>query len=54
VALCQGSPMRTEIEALGPEALDAATDAVAAGIAARFGTGPFAPSMQALIIEATP
>lgn len=52
VALCQGTPMRAEIEAFGPQALAIATDAVAAEIAARFGDGPFEAPSRALVMEA--
>ncbi|NMJ43623.1 methyltransferase domain-containing protein [Roseomonas sp. JC162] len=51
VALCQGTPMRAEIEAFGPDALAVATDAVAAEIAARFGDGPFEAPSRALVME---
>lgn len=53
VALCQGTPMRAEIEAFGADALATATDAVEAGIAARFGDGPFEAPCRALVMEAT-
>jgi ubiquinone/menaquinone biosynthesis C-methylase UbiE len=53
IALCQGTPMRAEIEAFGPDALAVATDAVAAGIAARFGQGSFEAPCRALVMEAT-
>lgn len=53
VALCQGTPMRAEIEAYGPGALERGTDAVAAEIAGRFGEGPFDAPICALIIEAS-
>ena len=53
IALCQGTPMRAEIEAFGPAALAIATDAVAAEIAARFGDGPFEAPCRALVMQAT-
>lgn len=53
IALCQGTPMRAEIEAFGPDALAIATDAVAAEIAARYGDGPFEAPCRALVMEAT-
>ena len=39
VAYCQGTVLRSEIEARAPGTLDAATDAAAAAIAARHGSG---------------
>jgi SAM-dependent methyltransferase len=50
IAFCQGSPLRTEIEERDPAGLDAATDAVAAAIADRFGHGPVDAKMQAHIV----
>lgn len=52
VGICQGTPMRAEIEALGPGALERATDAAEAAIAARFGTGAIEAPIQALVVEA--
>ena len=49
--MCQGSPMRGEIETLDPGGLDGATGAAAAAVAARFGGGPVTASLQALVIE---
>jgi hypothetical protein len=51
LGLCQGSPMRAEIEALDPGGLDAATDAAEAAVAARFGNGPFDVPLLALVTE---
>lgn len=53
MALCQGTPMRTEIETFGPDALATGTDAVAAEIAARFGEGPFEAPCRAIVVQAT-
>ena len=53
VALCEGTPMRAEIEAFGPDALAIATAAVAAEIAERYGDGPFEAPCRALVMEAT-
>jgi len=50
--LCQGSPMRGEIEAVEPGGLQAATEAAAAEVARRFGPGPFEAPLQALVVEA--
>lgn len=49
---CQGSPLRAEIEARQPGDLEAATEAAAAVIAARFGAGPVNGTMQAHIFTA--
>jgi ubiquinone/menaquinone biosynthesis C-methylase UbiE len=52
VGLCQGTPLRNEIEARDPARLDAATDIAAAAVAARFGPGPISARMQAHVITA--
>jgi len=52
IGFCQGTPMRAEIESLDPRGLDAATDAAAAAVAARFGFGVVEAKLQALVIEA--
>ena len=49
---CQGTPMRNEIEARGAGRLAEATEAAAAGIAARFGSGPVAGQIQAHVVSA--
>ncbi len=41
LGLCQGSPLRSEIEARDPTGLEAATDAAAAMVAERCGDGAF-------------
>jgi SAM-dependent methyltransferase len=51
IGLCQGSPMSAEIEGLDPGGLDAATEAAAAAIAERFGTGPFEAPLRGLVVE---
>jgi SAM-dependent methyltransferase len=48
--LCEGTPMRPEIEAFGPQALQAATNAAAEAIAAQFGDGEIDGKIQALIV----
>jgi ubiquinone/menaquinone biosynthesis C-methylase UbiE len=53
LGLCQGSPMRAEIEALDATGLDAATDAAAAMVAERCGEGAFETQLQALVVETT-
>lgn len=54
IGLCEGTPMRGEIEARssGPAGVGAATDAAAAVLAAEFGSGPIEAPMQALMIAA--
>lgn len=52
VGQCHGSPLRSEIEARDPTGLDAATDATAAALAARFGDGPMKSTMQAIVFTA--
>ena len=51
LGLCQGSPMRAELEALDPTGLEAATDAAAAMVAERCGEGAFETPLQALLVE---
>ena len=51
LALCQGTPMRIDLESRGTDALAAATDAAAAAIAQRFGNGVVEGPMQALVIS---
>ena len=53
IGLCQGTPMRAEIEALDKDGLDAATSAAAEVIAARCGQGPTATPLQAVVVEAS-
>jgi ubiquinone/menaquinone biosynthesis C-methylase UbiE len=52
VAYCQGTPLRSEIEARDAAALEAATDAAAAEIARRHGSGEVAGKIQAHVIVA--
>jgi ubiquinone/menaquinone biosynthesis C-methylase UbiE len=52
LGLCQGTPLRSEIEARDPTRLEAATDAAAAAVAARFGPGPISATTQAHVITA--
>jgi len=52
IGLCQGSPLRSEIEARDPDRLGAATDAAARAVAARFGNGVVRARMQAHVITA--
>jgi ubiquinone/menaquinone biosynthesis C-methylase UbiE len=53
MAQLQGSPMSLEIEARDPTGLAAATEAAAAALAVRFGKGPIASTMQAIVFTAT-
>ncbi|HEX4710467.1 class I SAM-dependent methyltransferase [Phenylobacterium sp.] len=50
VALCQGTPLRPEIEARDVGGLQAATDAAAEALAHRFGAGPVDSQLQAHVI----
>jgi len=52
IGLCQGAPMRGEIEARAPGRLDEITDKVAQALAARFGHGPVENCMRAFVITA--
>jgi hypothetical protein len=52
IAYCQGTPLRGEIEALGDEALVEATDAAAAALEQRFGSGTVDGKIQALVVTA--
>lgn len=49
LALCQGSPLRADIEARDPARLQEATDAAAAALAAKYGEGPIEGKMQAIV-----
>ena len=51
-AYCQGSPLRNEIEARGPDKLEHATDLAAAAIAKRYGSGAVEGKIQALVVSA--
>ena len=52
IGLCQGTPLRGEIEARDPQGLAAATAAATSALQARFGAGPFENRMSALIVTA--
>jgi ubiquinone/menaquinone biosynthesis C-methylase UbiE len=52
IALCQGTPLRSEIEARDASKLQAATDLVAEAIRARHGSGAIEGKIQAIVIEA--
>lgn len=51
IGLCQGSPLRSEIEARGD--LQLATDAVEAALRRRFGSGPLDQPMSAHVVTAS-
>ena len=50
IGYCQGTPLRNEIEIRGTVSLDAATEAAAAAVAQRFGTGAVDGKLQAHVI----
>jgi SAM-dependent methyltransferase len=52
IGFCQGSPLRSEIEARGPNRLEEATDAASKALLSRFGDGPIAGKMRAHLITA--
>jgi len=52
IGLCQGTPLRGEIESRNSEGLAAATSAAASALQARFGAGPFENRMSALVVTA--
>jgi ubiquinone/menaquinone biosynthesis C-methylase UbiE len=52
IGYCQGTPMRTEIEAHGPSRLAEATNVAAAAIGNRFGSGPVTGKIRAHVITA--
>jgi ubiquinone/menaquinone biosynthesis C-methylase UbiE len=53
IGFCQGTPMRTEIEARDAQRLTEVTEVAAAAIAARFGTGQVVGQIRAYVIIAT-
>jgi ubiquinone/menaquinone biosynthesis C-methylase UbiE len=52
IAYCQGTPLRSEIEARAADKLEAATDYAAAAIAGKHGTGEVAAKIQAHVVLA--
>jgi SAM-dependent methyltransferase len=52
IGYCEGTPLRSEIEARAPDRLGEATGAAAAAIAARFGAGPVDGKIQAHVFTA--
>lgn len=53
IAMCQGTPLRSEITARAPNGLEHATHIATDALARRFGNGPITGKMQALIVTAT-
>jgi hypothetical protein len=52
IATCQGGVLSSHIESLAPGHLEEITDAVAAALVKRFGTGPIDGPMQAIMFTA--
>jgi len=52
IAYCQGTPLRNEIEARDPKALQTVTDRAAEAIAKQYGDGPVSGKIQAHIVVA--
>lgn len=52
VAMCQGTPLRPEIEQRAPGGLAEVTGKVAAALAQSFGKGPVETTMRAILFEA--
>jgi ubiquinone/menaquinone biosynthesis C-methylase UbiE len=52
IAYCQGTPLRNEIEARGPDKLEAATNYAASQIANKHGSGEVAAKIQARVVVA--
>ena len=52
MGLCQGTPLRGEIESRNPEGLSQATAAATNALLAHFGAGPFQNRMSALVVTA--
>ncbi len=52
IAYCQGTPLRNEIEARNPKALDAVTQLATDAIARKYGDGPVSGKMQAHVVAA--
>jgi ubiquinone/menaquinone biosynthesis C-methylase UbiE len=53
VGMCEGTPLRSEIEARDATRLAEATDAVTAALSARFGPGPIEGKIQAHVFTAS-
>ena len=53
IAYVQGTPLRNEIEAFAPDGLRLATDVATATLRTRFGTGPIAGRISAVVVAAS-
>ena len=53
IAYCQGTPLRSEIEARGAPGLEEATNKAADAMARKFGTGAVDGRIRALVISAS-
>ena len=53
MALCQGTPLRSEIEQRDPQGLARATETVARALEQAFGSGPVQSTMRAVLFEAS-
>ena len=51
IAYCQGTPLRGELEAIGPDALSSATLACTDALTKEFGAGPVSGKIQALVFS---
>jgi SAM-dependent methyltransferase len=54
VGLCEGTPMRAEIEAAAPGRLAETTEAATAAVAAKYGEGSIDGKIQAIVVSAEP
>ncbi|HUR43070.1 MAG TPA: class I SAM-dependent methyltransferase [Aestuariivirga sp.] len=52
IGFCQGSPLRSEIEARDPKQLEPVTEAASEALARRFGRGAIEGGIQAIVITA--
>jgi hypothetical protein len=52
IAYCQGTPLRSEIEARGAPGLQAVTERAVEALARRFGNGAIEGKIRALVISA--
>jgi SAM-dependent methyltransferase len=52
VAMCQGTPLRPEIEKRAPDGLQEVTNRTARALTSAFGTGPVETTMRAILFEA--
>ena len=53
IAYCQGTPVRGELEAFGPDAVTDATEVCTDALTAQFGAGPVEGKIQALMFSVT-